>query len=163
MVFQGFNSKDAHEPGFKGDWESDVNLKLFRDEIEQIHPYIIYSHNSESNAYQTKKLASEKGWKNLAIVSSETHLPRLKRIFRKFFPNYQDLGFIAVPEPSERLKKKRTIKELFADFVTYFEFDGLPRGNGTETDKKIFEISDYRKSRYLDKPSNLTKKILGLP
>ncbi len=159
FVLNGFNSKKAHDPGFEGDLYDDSRLKNYGDDVEQIHPFALYAHNTEANVYEIKNLAREQGWKKLAVVSSETHIPRVKRLFHKFFLNYLDISFYKAPEPTEKLRKRRAFQETISDFMTCVALDGLPRGNGSVTDEKIYTIAVERKYQF-EKINNLIKRIL---
>ena len=159
FVLNGFNSRKAHDPGFEGDLYDDSRLKNYTDDVEQIHPFVLYAHNTEANVYEIKNLAREQGWKKLAVVSSETHIPRVKRLFHKFFPDYLDISFYKASEPTEKLRKRRVVKEKIDDIITCLELQGLPRGNGAVTDEKIYDITVERKNQF-EKINNLIKKIL---
>jgi len=142
--------------GFAPDWHNDSRLVPFRDKIEKISVYVVHARTTEENAYQTKKLVEEQKWKKIIIVSSETHIKRVKRLYHKFFPNYLDLEFVAAKEAANR--GKRAFREWFADLMTWLELFGLPRGKDMETDEKIFTTAERRKS-YLNKFNNLVKKF----
>lgn len=124
-----------------------------------INTYILEAKNTEENAYATKKFCRKHRIESIAVVSSETHLPRVKQIFHKFFKNYQDIEFISVKEPTERLRKRMVVKELLERIATSAELLGLKRGNGPGTDWRIYQIVDYRKSK-LDKFNDLAKKLI---
>jgi len=156
LVFNGFNTKEAHNTIFKGDWYNDSRLEPFCDEIEQIHPYIIYARTTEQNAYETKRLARERGWKKMAVISSETHMKRVKRLHHKMFPNYLNLDFIASPEPNERIRKRRTVKEGISDFITYLSLWNLPRGHNPVNEEFTYLMAEVRKKKW----NSLLKKIL---
>jgi uncharacterized SAM-binding protein YcdF (DUF218 family) len=63
-----------------------------------------------ANAYFTKKLFCEpKGWRDLIIVASDEHMPRIEYVFRKMFGNEYNL----TPVASERvLNDEDYAKEL---------------------------------------------------
>jgi len=172
LSFNGFNSKERHDEGFEGDWQGDFRLKPYIKFIGSLPKKvyeIVYAHTTEQNVYEAKKSARERNLNKLAIISSVTHINneflniknggRVPRLFRKFFPNFSRLEFIAVQEPSGKSRKKRAIRELLSNFLTYLELYNLPRGDGPETDKKIFQIADHRKLNYYNKLSNLMNKI----
>ncbi|MEM1577972.1 MAG: YdcF family protein [Candidatus Pacearchaeota archaeon] len=152
LVLNGFNTTEAHDPGFEGDWRNDPRLEPFKEKIEKIPDVdIIYARTTEENAYTT---AEKYSGKRLAIVTSKSHVKRAKRIFRQFFPDYLDLHFYSSPEPNE---KKRRFKEFLARIVTWLELYNLPRGCNEEVFKKIC----YRKSKY--EPLNeIIKKTLKI-
>jgi len=145
--------------GFFENIHEDPRLKNYLEDIEQIHPYVLDAPDTEANAYATKIFSRKHRPKNIVIVSSETHLPRVKMIYHKFFKNYSDLDFISTEEPSEKIRRKRKTKEILSNIMTYAEFYGLPRGNGPGTDRTIYQAAEQRK-RKLDKFNGLVKKIL---
>ena len=166
ILFNGFNTKEEHDPGFIGDWQDDERLKPYAEWIKLLPESdyeMTYARTTLENAYKTKKLAGEEGWKNIAVVSSETHVHnvalnkknvgRAPRYFWKFFRPPSHLEFIAVPEPSRELRKKRLVKEHFLDLRTWlFELYGLPRGgeiyDTVEKRRVLFEKFDDTINKY---------------
>lgn len=160
FVLNGFNTRDAHDPDFNGDWQNDPRLKNYIEEIKEIHPIILYARTTEENIYELKKVAREQGWKNIAIVSSETHIKRVKRICYKFFPDYL-IDFYKAPEPNEKIRKRLVLKEMFANFMTWIEFYGLPIAQNPETDAFNYKVASKRKEKF-EPLNNLIKRILKL-
>ncbi len=154
FIFNGFNTKEKHDPKFEGDWPNDPRLKPFIDEIEQIHPIIIYARNTCETAYKQKEKAKEYGFKKFNNVTSDFHVKRCKHIFRKFFDPYSN-EFVGVPT-ARNLKELHKLKlhEIIQEWLCHYYFYGLKRGDDP---KKIRYIYNSRKEKIKGLISKISK------
>lgn len=55
------------------------------------------SRDTVGNAYLSKKIVRLHGWKNVTVVSTDGHIPRVRWIFKKVFGNGYRFSFMKVP------------------------------------------------------------------
>lgn len=159
MIFNGVQTLEKHDEGFEGDWEDDPRMKKYVYKIKQIEHYIVYAHNTEQNAYELGKLCRKYGWKNIAIITSETHIPRAEIIHDELLENRAYLDFIQAEKPGKWPSKKEISKELLARAATDVILCGLHRVNSPETAWQIYNTLACRKKN-LSRLGGLAKKIL---
>ena len=160
MIFNGVQTFEKHDEGFEGDWEDDLRMKKYVDKIKQIEHYIVYAHNTEQNAYELGKLCRKYGWKKIAIVTSEPHIPRAEIIHDELLENRSYLDFIQAEKPDEWPSKKEISKELLARAATNVIMCGIPRVKSPETAWQAYNTLARRKNN-LRKLGGLVKKMLG--
>lgn len=109
LVLNGFNTSREHDMGWEGkSWKDDERLESY-SYLPFYEKNIIHARNTLENALTTKQ---EIDHSKMYVVTSATHIPRTKFIFRKIFgPGYLDyIDFVPAKEP-EHLRRKHVIKE----------------------------------------------------
>lgn len=161
LVFNGFNTQEDHDSGFNGDWYKDYRLNQYKRKIgsllKQGKAHIVHARETEENVYRTKELSRQYGWRNIAFVSSETHIGnlllnkktsgRLPRVCYKFFRDYNrnyHVDFIPAEEP-KGLRSKRAFGELICDTLTSIVMRDLPISRDKIDDLIIYTKAAKRK------------------
>ena len=151
FIFNGFNTEEEHDFGFEGDYNNDLRLIPYIHEIEEIHPIIVYASNTCENAVKLEEKAKEHNLKNFTIVTSDFHVKRCKRIFRKFFSPYS-IKFVGIPtarnmKESHKLKIHEKLQEWLCDYY----FFGLTNGSDPKKIKNIYKTREKKMKKFLKK------------
>lgn len=103
------------------------------------------SKDTLGNAYFTKKICERNRWRDIIIVASDDHMPRVKYLFNKVYGPRYNLNF----EESERVLdedsyKKELIHEESSMRVTKKWLDGLSPGD----DQSVWDLLQSKHPAY---------------
>jgi hypothetical protein len=147
LVLNGFNTADFHDADFEGEtWRDDVRLVDIYRELDPLYPVVLYARNTVENGLRLRKFM----YGNLLdseTVTSRTHMPRLKMIYGRVFPQdeFDRMAFSASEEPKGTYLP-RLIKEAANRIAAAWLLSGIERGDW-RIDKEYAERRYSKKNK----------------
>jgi uncharacterized SAM-binding protein YcdF (DUF218 family) len=113
---------------------------------EKIVRFVHDADSTKEEAEALKKLARERKWRSLIVVTSNYHTRRARYIFRRVFPQGMEVRIASARDgdfdPEHWWGKRKSIKELTREFsgmvVTLWELRG--RSETSETAQSVVEL-----------------------
>jgi len=89
--------------------------------------------------FAKKHIVKPKHWKNLIVVSSDYHMPRVKEVFRTFYESSFDIEFEGVESGLAQDPQTRESENRSMEFLTR-EFRDINPEDDERMVKRLFEI-----------------------
>jgi vancomycin permeability regulator SanA len=153
-IYQKRKAERLFLNGFNKNWKKDQRLKEHLDKLSRINTSFCYARNTVENIVKLREYLEKKDYKRIIIVSSKTHIKRIKMIL-KFILNKKLIKKIKLKsckEVNKIIEKENKISERLRLIIEKAILEDIPKNC-----KDI--VREYNKRRYSKKIEKEIEKL----